>query len=255
MSDPLPNKRLFLYATFEDAKKIAKTGKIRLSLPSKTNDTTECVVKGETEQRDEIENYGYICLSGNCTSPAMWGYYAGKSTGVCFVFDIPTNASEEKMEHGVLLSKPSKSTLCKVKYSEDKSESNKETNQILATKSPDWQHEYEYRIIFKTIKNQNLKSEVDEKDEMAFYEPSEMWELCSGAILGANCPETIAQFQARMRQEQVVIKAKENPDKFSFEVEQDKIPEKYYDAKGRLVIDEYDQPDRNRAYVNSMLSI
>ena len=74
---------LYLYASLDSLLKILETGKLKVSLPWGTNDITEGVPRNEQVRNHQTEAYGYICLSDNCTSPAMWGYYADRGRGAC----------------------------------------------------------------------------------------------------------------------------------------------------------------------------
>lgn len=90
------NLRLYLYVTEDALINILREGKLNISKPWGTNDITEGVKQGEEKQKENIKEFGYICLSETCTSPAMWGYYADRSRGACLAFTFDLNTSDEK---------------------------------------------------------------------------------------------------------------------------------------------------------------
>ncbi len=169
---------LYMYATEDQFHKIINGEKFRLSMPWATNDVTEGVAQGEVSRSGEMEKYGYICLSASCSSPAMWGYYAGRSTGVCLVFTfyylVPENEYFGKID--------GKLPIYRVKYQNERGKT-EDGLQLMSIKSQEWAHEKEFRIMYK------LEETVCESQDgkVAFY-TDELKHHLTGVILGSQCP-------------------------------------------------------------------
>lgn len=141
--------RLYMYVTADALYSILKTGRLKLSHPWKTNDITECLAQGETQQRYGIKKYGYLCFSADCTSPAMWGYYAERGKGACLTFDfdvieVQKDVYEVVIDGAVDVLNPI--YIRKVKYSENRCVPNDSGDEFFI-KSKEWEHEKEYRIV------------------------------------------------------------------------------------------------------------
>ena len=189
---------------------------IYVSRPWNTNDITEGVLQGCSEQSEEVKELGYICLSKTCNSPAMWGYYADRSRGACLVFDI--DFDEYKQE--------SKCRVCnEVKYSLNRISSNSPIEELLFTKAADWQHEQEYRLLFKLYDLKHCTRMVNGQETVLFYD-SKLFKYLSGVILGAHCKKQCAEITAILPQcKKAVTKMQLDSSLFSFQ-EHRAIPEK-----------------------------
>lgn len=200
--------RLFLYVTEEGLQSIIQEKKIRLSCPWRTNDITEGVAQGEDTQDERCRAFGYVCFSAVCDSPSMWGYYAGKGQGACLVFDFPVcqqnEASNEGkddfliLRHG-LLGNDAK-ILHKIRYQSNRLPKIKSFHdeRLLLTKSPDWQHEKEYRIIYRLAEVEDTASyNVSVTKRTEFYD-AELLAYLSGIILGPRCNLNAAEVKTEI---------------------------------------------------------
>lgn len=221
---------LYLYAREDQLFGILKDYALNISRAWGTNDITEGVLQGEEKQREVIKNYGYICLSKTCTSPAMWGYYADRSRGVCLVFVFEVQFSKNDREFIVLNKrKISKNPIIIKEVSYEKGRSiSTDIKNLLFCKSEDWKHEQEYRIIFKLS---DVDRKVDENGNVCFKTRSIMPYL-KGVILGANCKKERAEVEAIISntnqwykgKEPKVMKAEMSKTDFNFIVPLNNIP-------------------------------
>lgn len=152
--------RLYMYVTADALFAIIRTGRLKLSHPWKTNDITECLAQNEVNQRYEIKNSGYLCFSADCTSPAMWGYYADRGKGACLAFDfdvieVQQDVYELLVDGMVNVDQPI--YIRKVEYGETRSLSNENGNEFFS-KSKEWEHEQEYRIVI-SLDNETVVAE------------------------------------------------------------------------------------------------
>ncbi len=201
--------RLYHYTTWEGMKGILNSKSFRISLCKNTNDYTEGVPQGREERGNagETSEYGYISLSKICNSPAMWDYYADKSRGVCLVFDFPSSFYEESLSDKINLC-GSETRLLKIEYANEKVDSNK-PYELLSRKSPNWEHEKEYRFIF-----QLEKTKLKDGDFYIDF-PSE---FLNGIIVGAACDHQCAEVQTlcyeKLKIQITATKAKGSPNTF-----------------------------------------
>lgn len=194
-----------------------------VSSPWATNDITEGVAQKEEKQSENIKQYGYICMSKTCTSPAMWGYYADRSRGACLVFDIDEDSDYAK-----------KYPIQEVKYEEKRLDTTDVTD-LLSCKSTDWQHEKECRIIFKLSELQTRKR--PENSEI-FFIHHEIMKYLSGIILGVNCNSECAQIQS-IAKDVKVIRIQISPEKFEFTMGNARISEKKRKTLTRSGVDQF----------------
>lgn len=142
---------LYLYTGLDGLLKIIETGKLKLSLPWGVNDITEAIPAGSTTRQHQAEAYGYICLSTVNNSPAMWGYYADRGKGACLKLRFYT-VHMAHQNGTYTLQNPAKwdtrlpGHLAQVIYQQQRPEYTT-PQQLLRYKSPDWEHEQEYRYI------------------------------------------------------------------------------------------------------------
>ncbi len=161
--------RLYLYATLEQFFSIIKTGHLRLSRFSYTNDVTEAIPRGNTEPPPKVKNHGFICFSATYSDPTLWGFYSDRGRGVCLAFDLPVTPDENddhlfRLEHRLhtkddLPTPESDLSLCKVKYSQERPEDINPA-ELLYTKNSSWSHEKEYRVIFDLTEDNGIDCEL-----------------------------------------------------------------------------------------------
>ena len=198
---------------------ILDSNSFKISLCKDTNDYTEGVPQGREERGNagETSEYGYISLSKICTSPAMWGYYADKSRGVCLVFDFPLSFYEESISDTIDLC-GSETRLIEIEYINTKIDSH-DPYELLSRKSPNWEHEGEYRFVF-ALNEVNL-----ENGTFTIDFPSE---FLSGIILGPACGHPSTEVQRlchdKLKVEIVAVKATGSPDTYDIITNADQIP-------------------------------
>lgn len=200
--------RMFLYVTESGLKSIIKEKKIRLSCPWRTNDITEGVSQGAVTQDERCRSYGYVCFSAVCDSPSMWGYYAGKGRGACLVFDFPVcqkNQEDNEGKKSYLILRNGMLTadakvLHKIQYQRDRIPQivRDFDTRILLTKAIDWQHEKEYRILYRLSDVADSLSYVDSQTNRTEYYDSTLLEYLSGIILGPNCNWNIEEVRTEL---------------------------------------------------------
>ena len=164
-------QRLYMYFKAEGAEKFLENHNLKLSDPRKCNDPFECAI----DYNASLKTTGYIdenpyyeqlnelyvrdlqakwwkahkhlrisCFTKEATNILMWAYYADGQKGICIEFD------------------PSKDPLFfenlrEVKYRTNLATINKgcgeelDYSEILITKAMQWQHEKEWRVIFKDL--------------------------------------------------------------------------------------------------------
>lgn len=222
--------RLYLYVTEKGLRNIIKEQKIRLSCPWRTNDITEGVAQGEQAQNEWIKSYGYVCFSAVCDSPSMWGYYADKGRGACLVFDFPVcqrneedNSGKEHfliLRHGLL--SPNAKGLHKIKYQQDRLPQMKNSGDVavLLTKSLDWQHENEYRILYRLSDVMDTMSYNDSETGRTEYYDATLLEYLSGIVLGPRCILNIAEVETEIVHSGKLITSEEQIKYFPSQSEQ-----------------------------------
>lgn len=231
------NLPLYLYVTEESLINILKEGKLNVSRPWATNDITEAVKQGEEKQREQIKEYGYICLSGTCISPAMWGYYADRSRGACLVFSFPLLTSDDK-SFKVKKTRTTKSdpdiVIKKVEYGKERLNS-EDIDELLFRKSLDWQHENEYRIKVNLSQLDCIESKGKDGDLNISFKSNLITKYLTAIILGVNCnkqkPEIDGLIRNISRDKKIqVIKAKMSTSNFEFDIDSNifSLPDFYY---------------------------
>lgn len=116
------------------------------------------------------DNPKITCFTENNDSLLMWSYYANSHKGVCLGFDL--NKDEELLNH-----------CYKVQYS--KHFNTGDENYIFYTKSEEWQHEQEWRIVgfcseyveTKSLKSIYLGAQMSSVDKRAFIELGKNYKL------------------------------------------------------------------------------
>lgn len=227
---------LYLYASLDSLLKILETGKLKVSLPWGTNDITEGVPRNEQVRNYQTEAYGYICLSDNCTSPAMWGYYADRGRGACLIFKLPWITLSNETATWKIANPVARNTflpgiLTKVIYEKTRSSFIAAEN-LLRYKSEDWKHESEYRYILQ-LADTELGGIIDTAyGKQGQYFIYDFIRYLTGIILGPHCqlqPMDICKHlrkyteQTRITPHAEVVKAKFSPDLYSF-IRQDDSP-------------------------------
>lgn len=165
---PFPKRpnRLFMYFRVENAKLFLANHNIKFTNLTLANDPFELaidyrqsmydtnykaydgkdeepadedIIKLRSEVIPKLSNHGVACFTETDTNVLMWAYYAGSQKGICFEFD--TNEDPIFFQE-----------LHKVQY-KNHFESIKEKGgmldclDIFTTKSIEWQHEREWRVI------------------------------------------------------------------------------------------------------------
>lgn len=162
-------KHVFHYTRFESALKILATESLQFGFFEEMNDIAEVKkdVYGKISSdiiRKELSLYQSISLTkdkrtnrGFYIDP-LWGHYAQKGNGVCFVFDI------NKLKLNIHDQFGKKAKIKQIKYMSsfsnaiytdgDTEEATKEyikrhIDEIFFTKAKDWKYEQEIRIVIK----------------------------------------------------------------------------------------------------------
>lgn len=212
--------QLFLYTTEEQFMSILQSGKLNLSRALHTNDVTEGVKQGESHRIEEVNDYGYICLSKTCNSPSMWGYYADGSKGMCLVFDFD---GEENTNDGYLRVSPSKRIsdcfhIKEVQYENDRAPAS-DIDDLLFRKSNEWSYEQEFRIKMKL----SDATPVILGDKVIF-QTNIIMPYLKAVILGTNCLKSKQDIEAIITlNEKIkdieVVKSKMNNTSFKIDVD------------------------------------
>lgn len=164
-------QRLYMYFKAEGAEKFLENHNLKLSDPRKCNDPFECAIDYNAslkttgyidenpyyEQLNELyvrdlqakwweahKNLRISCLTKEATNILMWAYYADGQKGICIEFD-PSKAplffeNLREVKYRTKLATINKGCGEELDYSE-----------ILITKAMQWQHEKEWRVIFKDL--------------------------------------------------------------------------------------------------------
>lgn len=200
-------ERLYLYCTEEALLSIIKEGKLKVSQPWGTNDITEGVSQGLMRRNPSIEQYGYVCFSKTCTSPAMWGYYAQRSQGAVIAFDIASILSESKETHWTIIN-PQKwhmpqpdlpGKLVKVEYGTTRPPQEADIYTQLSQKSATWEAEQEYRYILPLADCEFQDIEEKNGVTLGVYKTTPILQFATGIILGTECRLKEALIQAKLK--------------------------------------------------------
>lgn len=204
--------RLFLYVKEDGLEDIIKNQRIRISCPARTNDITEGVAQSEFIQREDIRQYGYICLSAAHNSPCMWGYYADRSRGACIVFDFPIHKHNDYqfriLKNGIDKPGLGATWLERIKYCRYRAKGDalifgfKEQNfELLTRKSIDWKHEKEYRVFYNLNKIDADNIDIINENNMnhVIYYDNNIVENISGIILGVNYPGAVSDVESKIK--------------------------------------------------------
>lgn len=199
-----------MYVTADQLSSILKDKAFKLSRTSRTNDSTENIIAGDSSVTFEVEEYGYVCLSSSITSAMMWGQYADRGRGACLVFSAKLSADMEnkRLHVDYYLNRRSKATpsdpdiyLNKVTYTEGRvtsEEARRSITLLLTSKSNDWKYEREYRILIplSQIKKENIKEEPY-GDFSYKYLDNRLIPLLSRIVLGVNNTTSILDMEKR----------------------------------------------------------
>ena len=202
--------RLFMYVSEDSLFKILKSGLLRLSLPWNTNDVTECVARQATTQSEGVKEFGYLCFSANPHSPAMWGLYADRSKGACLAFDFEVQSDEDDssgrydiLDKGAFFY--SRDVIRRIEYSEDRLPSVSKQDERFDTsfffrKSREWEHEKEYRILYRLGLNDTVTIDREEGSPVPRFYVRGMISHLSAIMLGTRFPYQIEEVKALMRE-------------------------------------------------------
>lgn len=256
--------RLFMYVSEAALTDILSEQRILISCPWRTNDATEAVAR-HMESRPKIVNeYGYICLSAICDSPAMWGYYANRSKGACLVFDFIIR-SRGKWQHEILRNGMTNDLplwIEEVRYKESRATA-KTTDQImgeipnfelLATKSKDWEREREYRIFYylSRVHATNIVVPPDKSLSEARYYDRDILRNLSGIILGVN--SEVSEYALRALLAKVEHECVSNNKELFIPVKDlDIVRAKMHDSSFRYVVKQENIKIRQEQMVNEFL--
>lgn len=154
-----------VFIDIEDIKIIDVLDTILYFFPEKKKDDLISIFRGITGQNSIIKSsfYKISCFSENNDSLLMWAYYANSHKGVCLGFDIASDQILSKNCH-------------KVRYSKHFDAG--DLSYTYFTKSEQWQHEQEWRIITRNseyintncIKAVYLGYKLDKKEVNEFIE-------------------------------------------------------------------------------------
>lgn len=164
-------QRLYMYFKAEGAEKFLENHNLKLSDPRKCNDPFECAIDYNAslkttgyidenpyyEQLNELyvrdlqakwweahKNLRISCLTKEATNILMWAYYADGQKGICIEFDPSKDPlffeNLREVKYRTKLATINKGCGEELDYSE-----------ILITKAMQWQHEKEWRVIFKDL--------------------------------------------------------------------------------------------------------
>lgn len=249
--------RLFMYVTAEQLQCIIRDKRIKVSCPWKTNDITEGLFQSEVRQCEYIKEYGYVCFSATCTSPAMWGYYAGRSTGACLFFDFPLGHDGVKDDLYILrdniIEALNRYLLREVKYEKNRVKRIDCTREIdaLFSKDTDWSHEEEFRLL---IRLEDIFWENNTDDGDAFYSGF-LFSYLKGIILGANFQEEKPVFKCRLSSKLsyiFVTKAQISRTRYQHDIDEKNFPPLVYPEEHTLILDEFEPSDAKNIEIGNM---
>lgn len=202
--------RLFMYVSEDSLFKILKSGLLRLSLPWNTNDVTECVAQQATTQSEGVKEFGYLCFSANPHSPAMWGLYADRSKGACLAFDFEVQTDDDDatgryniLDRGAYFY--SNDVIRRIVYSEERlpavsKEDERFDISFFFRKSKEWEHEKEYRILYRLGLNDTVTIGREDGATVPRFYVRGMLSHLSAIMLGARFPYQIEEVKALMRE-------------------------------------------------------
>lgn len=186
--------KLYLYVTEDALINILREQKLNISRPWSTNDITEAVKQREEKQQEKIKEYGYICLSETCTSPAMWGYYSDRSRGACLAFAFNVNTDDKKTFHVL----QNTIEIKKVEYCKNRASSDN-IDKLIFRKSKDWSHEKEYRIKVDLATVDFIETK-DKLNRISYiFKTDLIMEYLRGIILGVNCKKEKSEIDGIIR--------------------------------------------------------
>ena len=201
--------RLFMYVNESDLYKILETCRLRISCPWRTNDVTECVIQGETQQSEYVKTFGYLCFSATPHSPAMWGYYADRSRGACLFFDFEVMLlSDEQGDYYALLEDGGYDRfgleIRPILYSRERTPDEASDKQRFQThcffrKCDDWKHEREYRILFKLDEDVHVEYAQEDGYKLPRFYDSRVIRSLSGIILGPHFPHQQVEVEKKLQ--------------------------------------------------------
>ncbi len=127
--------------------------RLHISLIKDLNDPFELfgVVVSDNSQKEDLatikakfsKEFGIICFSGCYSNILMWSHYSDKHMGTCLGFDIDDQLFADKIARKVGYINE------KMEFDhfyDDSPEKVKRFEQLLTTKSSDWNYEQEYRV-------------------------------------------------------------------------------------------------------------
>lgn len=204
---------LYKYVPWETLMKIIKSGKLKVSEPSKCNDLYE-FMPAWTDEKERNEIFDVIktleivilCLSRTPSSPVMWGHYGDYGKGAVLRFKVPVYrlvvgnnenetmlviARNEKELHQVLNTQKML-LISDVTYSNTRPEykgytNYYEYNQLHSRKGIDWAYEQEVRLIFN---NNDFETITCTTDSGKIYLSPCLMEYLREIIVGARREES-----------------------------------------------------------------
>ena len=200
---------LYIYQSWEIAKKILREWRIKGTNPYRTNDIFEFLPAGKT-YNDETKHSSHqvICFSRSVSSAAMWGHYADKHKGVCLVFSLPVTPHNEPNYNHWRIEKLHEdflhNCLYNVLYKRNRVVfpdvfplfNPKVIEDLMITKDKSWFFEKEMRLLC-LIKH---ASSTDDKGNIFF---SEILQYLSGIVLGVRFPHNVHCVQEWYKQLQL----------------------------------------------------
>lgn len=174
-------EKLYHYTNLDAALKILLTQKLRFSPISKLNDINENhrTIFGEGDDIAEIEKrlsvYQQISLTKDNKKkgfeiPAMWGHYADKGRGVCFVFDksklLKHIDKNNTMCHRITYKSNITGDILITTAKDVPNFLDFNMEKLFFYKSKDWSYEQEYRILLDTSTTHQQVNYLDIHDSL-----------------------------------------------------------------------------------------
>lgn len=170
----MKNNYMYHYTSLKSFLKIWVDKKLKFSPISDVNDINEVSKfyfgKDIIEIKKEVESYNQISLVKevreeyvSCMSPVMWGQYGDKGRGIC----IRINISEIKLSNKMFKGKVKYvKKITPIPYDYDNSNISKfiakHKTSLFFTKTKDWSHENEYRIVSKEEEFLDISKAISE---------------------------------------------------------------------------------------------
>lgn len=170
----IKDKSLYHFTSFDNAEYILGTGGLRFGDLRNTNDINEInrevfTMISSTYFKEEIYKFKVLCFTQNNFSfgfenDPLWGYYAQKGEGVCFVLDRDKLCESFIKLHGLKWRKKVRYKKnftnsvfdCKVSAKEEVGCYIKHNHkELFFTKSFAWNFESEYRMIIKSTNEES----------------------------------------------------------------------------------------------------